>query len=239
MSQLQSGAADSANRVEPVIVVTGASGALGRTVIAAANLRGAIVVGIDHGGAGDADSAPALALDGVDLAQSDQAIAAMKSVHDRFGRLDVLVNGAGGFKMGAVEDGPTGLWAELFARNLLTAANSCRAALPYLTRSPAGRIVNVGALAALSAAEGMGPYTASKSAVHRLTEALAAEIKGRGTINAVLPATLDTPANRAAMPQADFSRWASLSEAAAVILFLASDAASGVTGALIPIKGRT
>jgi NAD(P)-dependent dehydrogenase (short-subunit alcohol dehydrogenase family) len=84
----------------------------------------------------------------------------------------------------------------------------------------------------------MGPYAASKASVHRLTEALAAEWKGKITINAVLPSIIDTPANRVSMPRADFSKWVTPQELAEVILFLLSDAASAVTGALIPVSGR-
>ncbi len=85
----------------------------------------------------------------------------------------------------------------------------------------------------------MGPYAASKAAVHRLTESLAAELKLEGvTVNAVLPSTIDTAANRKEMPQADFSRWVSPADLAAVMLFLASDGAKAVTGALIPVSGK-
>ena len=113
-----------------------------------------------------------------------------------------------------------------------------RAALPHLAASTAGRIVNIGAMGALQAGHGMGPYAASKAGVHRLTEALANEWKGKVTVNAVLPSIIDTRANRADMPKADFSKWVTPQELAEVILFLASDAASGVTGALIPVGGR-
>jgi NAD(P)-dependent dehydrogenase (short-subunit alcohol dehydrogenase family) len=126
----------------------------------------------------------------------------------------------------------------MFAMNVMTARNASHAALPHLARSAAARIVNVGAMGALQAASGMGPYAASKAGVHRLTEALAAECKGKITVNAVLPSTIDTPANRASMPKADFSKWVSPRELAEVILFLVSDAASAVTGALIPVNGR-
>ncbi len=93
-------------------------------------------------------------------------------------------------------------------------------------------------MGALQAGSGMGPYAASKAGVHRLTEALGNEWKGKVTVNAVLPSTIDTPANRASMPRADFSKWVTPQELAEVILFLASDAASAVTGALIPVSGR-
>jgi NAD(P)-dependent dehydrogenase (short-subunit alcohol dehydrogenase family) len=94
-------------------------------------------------------------------------------------------------------------------------------------------------MGAVKAAAGMGAYAASKAGVAKLTEALADELKGRGiTVNAILPSTLDTPRNRLDMPKADFSRWVTLTEAAEVIAFLVSDAASAVTGALIPVVGR-
>ena len=101
-----------------------------------------------------------------------------------------------------------------------------------------GRIINIGAMGALQAGAGMGAYAASKAGVHRLTEALAAEWKGKITVNAVLPSIIDTAANRASMPNADFSKWVAPQELAEVILFLAGDAASAVTGALIPVPGR-
>jgi len=126
----------------------------------------------------------------------------------------------------------------MHALNLLTAVNASHAALPHLLKSRAGRIVNIGAMGALQAGAGMGPYAASKAAVHRFTEALAAEQKGKITVNAVLPSTIDTAANRASMPNSDFGKWVKPQELAEVILFLISDAASAVTGALIPVSGR-
>ena len=117
--------------------------------------------------------------------------------------------------------------------------NASRAAIPHVKRSAAGRIVNVGANGALKAALGMGAYAASKSGVHSLTQALAEELKGDGvTVNAVLPSIIDTPANRADMPKADFASWVRPQELAAVMLFLVSEEASAVTGALLPVTGR-
>jgi NAD(P)-dependent dehydrogenase (short-subunit alcohol dehydrogenase family) len=155
-----------------------------------------------------------------------------------FGRLDALINIAGGFTFETVVDGDDKTWQRLYAMNLLTALNASRAAVSHLTASGAGRIANIGANAALRANAGMGAYAASKAAVHRLTEALASEWKGKITVNAVLPSIIDTAANRASMPNADFSKWVKPQELAEVILFLASDASSAVTGALIPVIGR-
>jgi NAD(P)-dependent dehydrogenase (short-subunit alcohol dehydrogenase family) len=127
----------------------------------------------------------------------------------------------------------------MFAMNLKTAVIACSAALPYLGARGPGRIINIGAGAAARAAAGMGAYTASKAGVERLTESLAEELKDRQiTVNCVLPGTLDTPRNRADMPQADFSRWVAPQAVADVVAFLASDAARAVTGAAIRVSGR-
>ncbi len=163
----------------------------------------------------------------------------MAAVKAKFGRLDALLNIAGGFQWETVEGGRAESWDHMYALNLKTALYSCQGALPYLLESGAGRIVNVGAQSALHGASGFGPYAASKSAVHRLTESLADELKLKGvTVNAVLPSIIDTPANRRDMPKADFDRWVKPADLAAVMLFLASDEAKVVTGALIPVSGR-
>src|SRR5436305_6454939 len=220
------------------VIVTGASGALGKVVAAAALARGARVAGLDFAGSAAANTADHIELGGVDLSDPAQASRAVEAVVARFGRLDVLINIAGAFSFETVAGGDSKTWQRLFAINLLTALHASRAAIPHLAASPAGRIVNIGAIGALQAGSGMGPYAASKAAVHRLTEALAAELKGKVTVNAVLPSTIDTPANRNAMPNADFSKWVTAQELANVILFLASDEAAAVTGALIPVSGR-
>ncbi len=163
----------------------------------------------------------------------------MASVKARFGRIDALLNIAGGFQWDTIADGKVDAWDRMYALNLKTALNACKAALPYLMENGAGRIVNVGAQSAIHAASGFGPYAASKSAVHRLTESLADELKLKGvTVNAVLPSIIDTAQNRRDMPNADFTRWVAPADLAAVILFLASDEAKAVTGALIPVSGR-
>jgi len=221
-----------------VIVITGALGALGRVVAETAAGRGARVAGIDHARSQAAATAQRIELGGVDLSDSAQAKKAIDAATAHFGRLDALVNIAGGFTFETVADGNIKSWQRMHALNLLTAVNTSHAAIPHLAASPAGRIVNIGAMGALQAGAGMGPYAASKAGVHRLTEALAAEHKGKITVNAVLPSTIDTPANRASMPKADFSKWVTPQELAEVILFLVSDAASAVTGALIPVAGR-
>src|ERR1700688_2379194 len=221
-----------------VIVVTGASGALGKVGAEIAPAPGARVAGVDHAAAQTAATDNRIELGGVDLSDAAAAKKAIDAVATYFGRLDALVNIAGGFAFEMVADGNSDTWQHMYALNVLTALNASRSAVPHLVSSGAGRIVNVGAMCALQAGSGMGAYAASKAGVHRLTEALAAEWKGRITVNAVLPSTIDTPANRASMPRADFAKWVTPQELAEVILFLVSDAASAVTGALLPVNGR-
>jgi len=221
-----------------VIAITGASGALGKVVAETALSRGAQIAAIDHAPSTLPASATQIDLGSVDLTDAAQATHAINLAATHFGRLDALINIAGGFAYETVQDGDGGTWQRLYALNVLTALNASRAAIPHLSATGAGRIINMGAMGALQANAGMGPYAASKAALHRLTEALAAEWKGKVTVNAVLPSTIDTAANRASMKDADFSKWVRPTELAEVILFLASDAASGITGALIPVPGR-
>lgn len=221
-----------------VIVVTGALGALGRVVVDEALALGARIAGIDHAPTQVPASADRYELGGVDLTDPAQATRAIGVAVSHFGRLDALINIAGGFTFETVADGDPKSWQRMYALNVMTALNASRAAIPHLVQSGSGRIVNIGAMGALQAGNGMGAYAASKAGVHRLTEALAAELKGKVTVNAVLPSIIDTATNRADMPKADFTKWVKPKELADVILFLASDAASAVTGALLPVPGR-
>ena len=221
-----------------VVVITGALGALGKVVTEEALARGARVAAVDHAPSQIPPAPDRIEFGGVDLSDAAQAKKAIDTAAAHFGRLDALINIAGAFAFETVADGDPKTWQRMYAINLLTALNASRSALPHLAASPSARIVNVGAMAALQAGAGMGAYAASKAGVHRLTEALAAEWKGRITVNAVLPSVIDTAANRASMPKADFSKWVTPQELAEVILFLVSDAASAVTGALLPVSGR-
>jgi NAD(P)-dependent dehydrogenase (short-subunit alcohol dehydrogenase family) len=228
------------------IVVTGGFGALGSVVAASAAERGASVAALDHAaqppsGLAERLGTNALLMGGADLSSPQEAERAIGAAKAKFGRIDALLNIAGGFRWAKVME-PDGAeaWDRLFAINLKTALNACRAAVPHLLETGAGRIVNVGATAANRAAEGMGPYAASKAAVHRLTESLAEELKLAGvTVNAVLPSTIDTPGNRRDMPNAAFDRWVAPADLASVMLYLASDESRAITGALIPVTGRT
>ncbi|HZZ31163.1 MAG TPA: SDR family NAD(P)-dependent oxidoreductase [Phenylobacterium sp.] len=225
-----------------VFAITGASGVLGSAVAKAVVGQGCRVALIDHvhhTPHGLVEGDDVLILGGVDLTDAESASAAIDAAAARFGGLDVVLNIAGGFSWETVEAGGGDTWRRLFLLNVQTAANVCRAAIPHLKRSKGGRIVNVGANGAVKAALGMGAYAASKAGVHRLTEALAEELKTSGvTVNAVLPSIIDTPTNRADMPKAHFATWVTPEELTSVMLFLASEKASAVTGALIPVTGR-
>jgi len=221
-----------------VIVVTGVSGALGAVVATSALALGACVAGVDHAASQVAATSNRIELGGVDLTDAAQARMAIDAAASHFGKLDALINIAGGFAFEAIAEGDPKTWQRMYALNVLTALNASRSAIPHLVASGAGRIVNVGAMGALQAGSGMGAYAASKAGVHRLTEALAAEWKDKITVNAVLPSIIDTAANRASMPNADFGKWVTPRELANVILFLASDEASAITGALLPVSGR-
>src|SRR5277367_816343 len=223
-----------------VLVVTGSAGVLGQAVAQTLSGYGAKLALLDHAHPpSDAQPAGALHYGGVDLTQDDAARAVLAQVAREAGRVDGLINVAGGFRWEKLDGGTLDVWDSMYRLNLRTAVVACQAALPHLLQAGAGRIVNVGAMAALTAAAGMGAYAAAKAGVAKLTEALAAELKDRAiTVNAILPSTLDTPQNRLDMPQADFTRWVTPREAAEVIAFLVSDEARAITGALIPVAGR-
>ena len=221
-----------------VVVITGAFGQLGGAVRQAAAARGARLALVDHA-RHCPDGPEGLVLGGVDLTDYEQARRAVDAVQAELGAVHALLNLAGGFRWQTLEEGDLATWDLLYALNTKTAVNACRAAIPHLKASGAGRIVNVGAASALKAAAGMGPYTASKAGVLKLTESLAEELKADDvTVNAVLPSIIDTPQNRADMGEADASKWVRPEDLAAVILFLASREAGAVTGALLPVTGR-
>ncbi|MCP1971744.1 NAD(P)-dependent dehydrogenase (short-subunit alcohol dehydrogenase family) [Bradyrhizobium elkanii] len=213
-------------------------GALGKVAAEEALSRGARVAGIDHAASQLAATDQRIELGCIDLTDAAQAKKAIDAAAAHFGAIDALINIAGGFTFETIADGDPKTWQRMHALNVETALNASRAAIPHLLNSQAARIVNIGAMGALQAGSGMGAYAASKAGVHKLTESLAAELKGKITINAVLPSIIDTAANRASMPKADFAKWVAPKELADVILFLASDAASAVTGALLSVNGR-
>jgi NAD(P)-dependent dehydrogenase (short-subunit alcohol dehydrogenase family) len=223
-----------------VIAVSGGFGVLGQAVAAILTGYGSTVASIDFAAAPTTgQAADGHVYGGIDLADEESANSVMQRIAHDTGRLDGLINIAGGFHWEKLEGGALDTWDSLYRVNLRTAVVASKTALPYLLKSGKGRIVNIGAMGAIKAGPGMGPYAASKAGVAKLTEALAEELKDRGvTVNAILPSTIDTPRNRLDMPDADFSRWVAPSAIAEVVAFLVSDAAAAVTGALIPVAGR-
>jgi NAD(P)-dependent dehydrogenase (short-subunit alcohol dehydrogenase family) len=226
-------------------VVTGATGNLGRAVVAAFAERGANLVLVDRRrerlvaafGAEDARRLHAPA----DLLDQAQADAVAQAAVERFGRIDALCNIAGGFRMGEpVHRTADADWDFLFDVNVRTLVNAVRAVVPRMLERGGGRIVNVGAAAAQKGVAQMGAYCAAKSVVVRITEAMAAELRDRNVnVNCVLPTIIDTPENRAAMPAADPGRWVAPADLARVILFLASPEARAIHGAAIPVTGQS
>ncbi|KVS40634.1 SDR family NAD(P)-dependent oxidoreductase [Burkholderia ubonensis] len=227
-----------------VVAITGGFGHLGLATAAWLGARGARIALIGRGTAPAAETLPAglagaRCIGGADLVDERAAVQALDAVQREFGRLDALLNIAGAFAWETVADGDVATWDRMYALNVKTALNASKAALPHLLQRPSGRIVNIGAGAALKAGPGMGAYAAAKSGVARLTEALAAELRDTGvTVNAIAPSIIDTPQNRADMPDADFTRWVQPHEIAATIGFLLSADAQAIRGAWIPVSGR-
>ena len=223
------------------VIVTGGTGALGRAVVEAFLAGGDRVV-VPWIVAGERDAVSAQAKDAVDagrllLIEADVTdAAAARTLVQRAGEPAVLVNGVGGFAAGAHHDTALEVWDRMYRMNMRAAAAAAHAALPGMLARGRGAIVNVAAQAALDPPAGMGAYVASKAALVAWTRSLAREVGGRGVrVNAVLPSTIDTPANRAAMPDADFSQWTRPESIAAVVRWLASDEAAAVRGALVPV----
>jgi NAD(P)-dependent dehydrogenase (short-subunit alcohol dehydrogenase family) len=228
---------------ERTVVVTGAAGNLGRAVATAFFERGANVVLFarrrDELARIYGEENPRRVFATADLLDLEAVEAAVKSVAARLRRIDVLCNIAGGFQMGPpVHETPDALWQSMLDLNTRTVINMARAVVPRMIAAGSGKIVNVAAMAALGCKAGMGAYSASKSATVRLTESMAAELRERGiNVNCVMPSVIDTPQNRAAMPDADPHRWVAPEALAEVIVFLASDAARAIHGAAIPVSG--
>ncbi|HQR20309.1 MAG TPA: SDR family NAD(P)-dependent oxidoreductase [Burkholderiaceae bacterium] len=226
------------------VLITGAAGHLGHAVAAHFSASGVPLALLDR----QADALESLARDlpgssvlplSTDLLDPAAVAAAVSRAVDLYGGIAAAINLAGGFAMGdPVHATPAAVWQRMLDLNVNTMLHSCAAVVPVMQRAGRGAIVNVGAASALRGAANMGAYIASKSALMRLTESMAAELREHGiNVNAVLPSVIDTPANRASMPDADPRRWVAPQDLAAVIGFLASEAARAIHGALIPVTG--
>jgi NAD(P)-dependent dehydrogenase (short-subunit alcohol dehydrogenase family) len=227
-----------------VAVVTGGTGALGQAITTELLEAGASVAipyavpeeleGLESRLAPEL-RARLLALP-ADVTREDAMGKFVHAVGDRHGRVDGLVNAVGGFAGGDLLATPLAEWERMMALNLTSAVIACRAVLPGMIAAGSGRIVNIASRAVIPPQGGFIAYTVSKAAVITLTQALAQEVKGqRITVNAVLPSTMDTPANRRAMPDADRSGWVGTADVARVVAFLLSEQATAVTGAAVPV----
>jgi NAD(P)-dependent dehydrogenase (short-subunit alcohol dehydrogenase family) len=231
-----------------VAIVTGGTGALGSAVVQTLLDAGA-TVWVPYINPSDFDhlrqrlGAPASSrLDGalLDLTDETAVQQAYSQVASAHGGIDILVNVAGGFAGGEpVHRTSWTLWQQQLDINLKTAVISCAAAVPHMLARGGGAIVNVSSRTATQSARNVAAYGAAKRAILQLTEALAAELRDSNiTANAILPSVIDTPANRAADPNADHSRWVAPEAIARVVLFLVGPDARIISGAAIPVYGR-
>jgi NAD(P)-dependent dehydrogenase (short-subunit alcohol dehydrogenase family) len=229
-----------------VVMVTGGTGNLGGAVARAFAAAGAKVVVVDR----NAEKQRALFPDWttspdhwlaapVDVMQENEGAAVVAQAVARFGRLDILVNTIGGYRAGKpVYEMEMETWDLMLNLNARSALVMCKAAIPVMLSQGRGKIVNVAARAGLAGSANHAAYSAAKAATMRLTESMAAEVRERGiNVNCVLPGTIDTPDNRAAMPKADTRKWVKPESFADVILFLASEAARDIHGVSLPVYG--
>lgn len=228
----------------PVAILTGGTGALGQSITAALLGAGGVVA-IPYAVPEEAkrlearlspdQRARVLALP-ADVTDEASFGKFVQVVGERHGRVDGLVNAVGGFAGGDLVSTPLPEWERMMKLNLTSAVIACRALLPGMIEARRGRIVNIASRAVLPPQGGFIAYTVSKAAVITLTQALAQEVKPHGvTVNAVLPSTMDTPANRRAMPDADRSGWVSTDAVAGVVAFLLSDRGAAVTGSAVTV----
>lgn len=230
---------------EKVAIITGASGALGRETLRVFLAEGAKIAGCDVVEPEMTDLADAVAhgdcmIMRFDVTAERDVAEMVAHTLDHFGRVDVLVNVVGGWKGGiplhrtSVED-----WDGMLTLNLKSAFLCSRAVLPHMLERRSGRILNISSRTAVQPAANQVAYNASKAGIIALTQGLAEEVKQQGiTVNCVLPSVLNTEANRKAIPTGDFDRWVKPRDIASVLAFLASDAASQLTGAAVPVYGR-
>ena len=228
---------------DKVVLITGAAGNLGRAVAEAFAAVDASLVLVDVSEAALKAAYPVqdqrMLLLAADLMQAASAQQAVKAALDKFKRIDCLCNVAGGFRMGpAVHETPAELWKLMMDLNAGTVLNMAQAVVPGMLAAGSGKIVNIGAGGGIKGGAKMAAYSASKSAVIRITESMAAELREHGiNVNCVLPSIIDTPQNRADMPKANPAKWVAPGDLAQVILWLCSEAARAVHGAAIPVNG--
>ncbi len=229
-----------------VAIVTGGAGALGRAACRVFLENGARVVAADRapGGLSELLEDPVLhdriSFHETDVLSDSSVLALMQSTVGELGSIDILAHIVGGFAGGSLAETPLATWEKMLALNATSAFLCFRHALPIMQRQKSGRLIAVGARPALEPAAGSAAYSVSKAAVVHLVRTAAVEGREHGiTANAILPGIIDTPANRESMPNARFSDWTSAERIARVILFLAGEAGTDTSGALVPVYGRS
>jgi NAD(P)-dependent dehydrogenase (short-subunit alcohol dehydrogenase family) len=222
-----------------IALVTGANGGLGSFVTRALLDAGATVVGVSRKIQQSEFNNPSFTALPAEMSTADGAKSAVDSIVARFGRLDVVAHTVGGFAGGvSIAETDDATFQRMFDLNLNSTFYILRAVLPVMRKTGNGRIIAIGSRAALEPGAGVGAYSASKAAMVSLIRTVALENKDVGlTANVILPGTMDTPANRRAMPKADFSKWVQPGTIASLIIWLARDAGKDVNGAVIPVYG--
>jgi NAD(P)-dependent dehydrogenase (short-subunit alcohol dehydrogenase family) len=229
-----------------LVVVTGAAGNLGKAVVKEFLQSGAIVFGVDHSkdrlDAVSQSSAYVdqfFAMEEVDVTDIAVIISLAEEILQNHGGIDILVNTVGGFTTDAgVHEVDRKSFQRMMGLNVYSFLNVTKGFVPHMIKKKGGKVICVGAKSGLQASANTGAYAASKAALMRLSESLAAELKPFNIqVNCVLPGTIDTPQNRKSMPKADFSAWVPPEKIAEVILFLASSKSDAITGGLIPVYG--
>lgn len=226
------------------VIITGASGNLGRAVAEAFYASGASLALVDRGNQPREEFKPPvedtsriLRINETDLTDPESVRTMVAGVLDHCGKIDIVINTVGGYRAGTpVHETPLEVWDLMMAINAKAAFLVSREVIPTMIRQKSGKIIHISAGAGLKGTAGHAAYSISKSAVIRLVESLAAELKPYGiNVNAILPGAMDTPENRQAMPRADFSKWVKPESIARVILFLASENARDIHGAAVPV----
>lgn len=235
------------NLTDQVVIVTGAAGNLGRSVVNGFLDREGCVCAVDHRPGrlekifiSHNENKDLHLFDNVDVTDAERMAAFADEIFIQFGGVDILVNTVGGFSFGeAVFEISSGTWARMINLNVRSFLNSAEVFVPGMIKKGRGKIISVGSKAALKGGAKTGAYAAAKSALLRLTESMAEELKDLNIqVNCVLPSIIDGPENREAMPSADFSRWVKPDDVTQVILYLASPSSDAITGAAIPVFGR-
>jgi NAD(P)-dependent dehydrogenase (short-subunit alcohol dehydrogenase family) len=227
------------NMESRVVLITGAKGGLGSFVTERFLAAGATVIGTSRSIKQSDFPNPRFTAMAVDLSDAAAVRNMVDQIISRFGKIDVLAHIIGGFAAGAVAETDDKTWRQLLDLNLISAFHALRAVIPPMRKAKYGRIVAVGSLTAMEAHAGLGAYVTTKTAMASLVQTVALENADANiTANVVLPGTMDTSANRAAMPTADFSKWLQPDDVASLILTLADEGSRLITGTLVPIQAR-